>query len=150
MAFRFKKYPQILYDRPMPKKLILLTVVLSLLVGGGVAWYVLANSKQENKTASTIEKKFTHLDIKLKNGRLVGAASTYLVKPGTDLEFNITSDVSGKVGVPTDPPQTINFTESPLVFRATTSKPGTYALTYQADGSKEVMQIGTLVVRGSP
>lgn len=119
-------------------------VVVLLLVG--VSLFFILRGDHHHKNSSTM--KFTHLSIVLSNGKPLSAPSTYLVKPGVGLEFSIESNVFGKVGVPTNPPQTITFTQSPLVFKLKApTKPGTYPLSYQADNSQSVIEIGTIVVK---
>ncbi len=119
--------------------------LISLIVG--VVSYQHSQSSSDNKSAV---QQYNHIDIVLKDGKLVGQVSTYLVNPRDRLEFSITSDKLGKVGAPTDPPQTITFTQSPLVFHFSAStKAGSYPITYQAQSSNDVIQIGTVTVRST-
>ena len=108
----------------------------------------LKSTGQSNSSPSSAQK-YAHIDISIKDGKLVGAISTYLVNPGTGLEFSITSNKFGKIGSPTYPPQTITFTKSPLIFHFTTSKAGTFPMTYQADGSTNIIEIGIVIVRST-
>jgi hypothetical protein len=125
-------------------KIGLVVLVVAVIAGGAG----LALGHKDAPAAKASKQKTIHLDINLKDGRLVEAASTYIVQPGTRLEFKITSDKLGKISVPTEPPQTITFTESPLVFQFTTSKrPGSYVLLYMASGSEKATPIGTISVR---
>src|SRR5258708_7380891 len=125
--------------------MIAAAVVAVLLLGGALLFF--KHHGNANKSSQSAGAQFTHLDIQLKNGHLISAPSTYVVKPGTGLEFSIESNVFGKIGVPTDPPQTITFTQSPLVFRLKApTKAGNFPLDYQATGSSDVIQIGMIAV----
>jgi hypothetical protein len=130
------------------KSLIIIASVVTVLLLGGVLLFSKHHSKAANKPSSnSATAGYTQLDIQLRNGHLVTPASTYVVKPGIGLEFSIETNVYGKVGVPTSPPQTITFTQSPLVFRfKVPTKPGNYPLNYQATGSQDVIQIGMISV----
>jgi plastocyanin len=133
-------------DKQTLKVIAATAIVVLLLVGSAAAFFLQRNNDSKPRPSSA--EQLTHLDIELQDGKPVSPPATYLVKPGTNLEFSIKSNVYGKVGAPTDPPQTITFTQSPLTFHFKAStKPGTYPLSYQADGSKKVIQIGTVVVR---
>lgn len=119
-------------------------------VVAGWAWHRHTSTSKSTNNASANNPHYTHIDIKLQNGKLVAPEANYLVQPGIGLEFSVTSDKLGKIGVPTDPPQTITFTQSPVVFHFTVgNKPSTYPLTYQADGSKDVIEIGAITVRAA-
>ena len=110
-----------------------------------VVAYHQGQTTSNNKSAV---QQYTHIDIVLKDGKLVGPISTYVVNPGTGLEFSITSNKLGKIGTPTDPSKIITFTESPLVFHFNApSKARSYPITYLANGSTDVIQIGTVTVR---
>lgn len=115
-----------------------------------VAWYTQSQAtKPADNGAAANTQKYTHVDIEIRDSKLVGTTNTYLVNPGTGLEFSITSDKFGKVGVPTDPAQVITFTKSPLVFHFNAPQSGTYPMTFQADGSDEVLLLGTVTVRSA-
>ncbi|HTE22099.1 MAG TPA: hypothetical protein VK674_03585 [Candidatus Limnocylindria bacterium] len=121
-------------------------IVLTVLAASGV-WFFGLRDKPAAKVESAVDQ-YTQLQIGLKDGKLTSEAATYLVNPGVGLEFTVTSNKFGKVSVPTEPPQTITFTQSPLVFKFKSShNPGSYALLYQAADSAEAIQIGTIVVR---
>jgi hypothetical protein len=132
-------------DKKILKVIAATAIIVILLVGSAAAFFI---QQRSDKPTSNLAEQLTHLDIELQDGKPVSPPSTYLVKPGTNLEFSIKSNVYGKIGAPTDPPQTITFTQSPLTFHFKAStKPGNYPLSYQADGSQKVIQIGTVVVR---
>jgi hypothetical protein len=99
-------------------------------------------------TSSTLPARSFHIDIALSGGKPVKAPVTYAVNSGDQLEFSVTSDKTGAVGVPTNPPQTILFTQSPVVFRLTASAAGDYPVTYRAEGSQDVILIGTIRIKG--
>lgn len=135
-------------------KIVIVVIVLLALAGISSVVILHYNHKKKPAVAATTSVKttttatFIPLSIQLHNGEPVHPAATYLVKPGTGLQFTIDSNIFGKVGVPTDPSQIITFTSSPLVFKFKASmKPGNYPLSYQPDGSKSVIQIGLIVVR---
>ncbi|HSX27247.1 MAG TPA: hypothetical protein VLG25_00520 [Patescibacteria group bacterium] len=93
-------------------------------------------------------EKYTRLDIEIKDGQLVSPAATYLVQPGTKLEFHIISNTFGKITVPTNPLQTITFTESPLIFKfSAPTQPGSYDLPYKANDTDQVINLGIITVR---
>ena len=129
------------------KKMLIVLCCLLFTVAAGNIWFFGLRHKDSEPTTTGVEK-YTRLDIVLEAGKLATEAATYLVQPGTGLEFHISSDKLGKVSVPTEPPQTITFTKSPLVFKFKAShNPGSYALLYQAENSEQTIQIGTIVVR---
>lgn len=135
----------------MLQKRTLMVVTALIILVAGISW---RNHRQpvanHNNTTTTTPQKYTHVDVKLEDGNLVGPVSSYLVNPGTGLEFSVSSNKLGKIGVPTDPPKIITFTQSPLVFSfITTAKAGSYPLTYQADGSTKVIEIGIITVRST-
>jgi hypothetical protein len=128
--------------------IVSMVLMVGVLVGGGVVLIARRHTKSPTKSDNSVEQ-FTHLDIKLKDGKLVDPQATYLVKPGVGLDFSIESNFYGKVSVPTNPSQTIIFTQSPLTFRFRVPiKPGNYPLSYEAQRSQKVIQIGLIVVRG--
>jgi len=130
------------------KILGIVLIVLAVALAAGSMWFF-GFRREDAKTVSPVVEKYTQLNIELKEGKLTSEASTYLVQPGIGLEFHISSNKFGKVSVPTEPPQTITFTESPLIFKFNASRnPGSYALVYQAEGGNEAIQIGTIVVKG--
>jgi hypothetical protein len=141
----------------MSKKIAILVLVATcvIIAAGGTALLVhrnrtaratatshaTVNASQHNKQA------FVPINISIKNGQLVGAVNTYLVRYGTVLQFTVNSKLVGKIGAPVSPPQTITFTHSPLVFHFTADKPGTFPMTYQAKGSSKVILLATIVVK---
>jgi hypothetical protein len=135
----------------MSRKVILIILCLVLLIPLALGAGFLTTRRELPKTESTTTpdvQKYSRIDIELKDGGIATSPSTYLVNKGTNLEFHITSNKFGKIGVPTEPAQTITFTESPLVFKfSAPTNPGSFALTYQPEGKKEVVLIGTIVVR---
>lgn len=132
-------------------KLITLVIAALLIIAGGEGLALMTHhNNKPSKPVGATTQTYTRLNIELKDGQLTSGAATYLVQPGTPLEFHISSNIFGKVSVPTKPPQTITFMKSPLVFRFNASDiPGTYPLLYEASGSSNILQIGTIIVRGS-
>ncbi len=127
----------------MKKTAIIVFITLLVLSVGSILIYNNWNKPKETMPSA----QNTRLTIELKNGKLLSAPSTYLVQPGTKLEFQINSDKLGKIFL-TEPAQTITFTESPLIFHFNApTKPGNYPMAYQANGSKQVIQIGDIVVK---
>jgi hypothetical protein len=128
-------------------KKIITAVILLMVITAAVVWFFTTQNKSADQ-AKPKEEQATRLDIKLRGGKLVSPAATYLVQPGVRLEFHISSNIFGKVSVPTTPSQTITFTESPLIFQFNASdKPGRHMLLYQPTGSDEVVTIGTIIVK---
>lgn len=104
----------------------------------------LSGSKQTNATAQTGHQ--FRVAISLKNGKPEKGPFTYNLSKGDTLEFAVTSDRPGSLIVPTTPPQTINFTQTPILFRLTASASGDSQIAYVATGSQEAVVIGTLHV----
>ncbi len=131
----------------MSKKALAGIMIVIALTTGGIGY---TQYRDTHPGSAPAVEEYTRLDIELEGGRPTKEAATYLVQPGVGLEFHIQSDRFGKISVPTQPPQTITFTESPLVFKFNASrKPGSYALLYLADKSDKIIQIGTIVVRSA-
>ena len=111
---------------------------------GGTIIYKNRTKPKETMPSAT---QNTSLTIELKNGKLLSAPSTYLVQPGTGLEFTIQTDKLGKIFL-TEPANTITITRAPITFTLKApTKPGNYPMAYQADGSDAVIQIGDIVVK---
>lgn len=139
-----------LYNFRVYKKILISILVILLFASVATSIWFFGFRNQINNQAGPAIQKYNRLDIALKDGKLTSEAATYLVQPGASLEFHISSNKFGKISVPTQPPKTITFTESPLIFRFdASSEPGSYVLLYQAEGSKEIIKIGTIVVRSS-
>ncbi len=107
---------------------------------------LLVRSKAQKNNNSYTNVKYTHLDISLKNGQALPAASTYAVRSGANLEFSIASDQLGRIGFPSIPPQIINMTQSPIIVRFTAQQAGSYKLTYQQPEHTDAAVIGIIEV----
>lgn len=133
----------------MQRKKTWLTIavaVVFVIAMAGAFWQMTraaANTNNNNNVQSV-----TKLDIELQNGHMVSPAATYLVKPGVRLDFTIKSNIAGEISVPTEPAQTVKFTESPLNFQFNAPQaPGTYKLGYRENADAKGVLIGTIVVR---
>jgi len=63
------------------------------------------------------------------------------------MEFSISTNVFGKVGVPTIQPKQLPLPNPRWFFHFyAPTKPGSYPITYLAEGSSDVILIGTIVV----
>ena len=142
----------------MIRTIIIGIVVIVVVVGGLLLVRNRHNSTNTTSSANgskviSTNDKSHHFDIKLKQGKVDGTPATYVVNPGTALEFGVSSDKLGSIGLPTDPegknPQKITFTQSPVVFRLTAQKTGSYPLTFLQNGGsdQDVVTIGTIQIR---
>jgi hypothetical protein len=137
----------------MKQKLLIIcgaiAFLLLIVTACGLVWYMHNHKPTPAESGSnTSSKKYKSFTITIKNSRLVGAPNYYVVNPGVGLEFHIISDKTGKVGAPTNPPETITFTKLPLVFHLDApAKAGKYPITYEADGSNKVISLGAVIVK---
>lgn len=107
----------------------------------------LSGGPQKNTSGPTVQSGHQfRISLALKNGKPEKGPFTYNLSKGDTLEFTVTSDRAGSIIVPTTPPQTINFTQTPITFRLTASAAGDSQIAYVATGSQEAVVIGILHV----
>lgn len=130
------------------KKTWLITAVAIVFVVAMVGAFWQMTRAAANTSSANNVQSVTKLDIELQNGHLVSPAATYIVKPGVRLDFTIKSNIAGEISVPTEPAQTVKFTESPLNFQFNAPRTaGTYKLGYRENTNEKGILIGTIVVR---
>lgn len=125
---------------------VLVVILLLLLFAPNGLVSRLSNGAGKGSAPTTQAGHQFRIIINLKNGRPDKGPFTYSLSKGDTLEFTVTSDRGGSIIVPTTPPQTINFTQSPISFKLTASASGDSQIAYVAMGSQEAVVIGTLHV----
>jgi hypothetical protein len=97
-------------------------------------------------SSSVLSGSNVQITASVKNSKPDKGPFKYTVKKGSVVHFTVNADKVGAIGVPTNPPQKIVFTKSPVIFSLTASSTGDFQFTYQPQGAQGAVLIGTLHV----